>query len=92
MGMVALVVVGNDVSNADQILEARMPGKGMDRTEALSEKARATVTRQRTRLIKTANLNCVQRERVGASGPLQFPASKRIHLNPFRYAGAGATD
>ncbi len=43
MGMVALVVVGDDVSNADQILEARIPGKGMDKIEALVEEARATV-------------------------------------------------
>ena len=43
MGMVALVVIGNDVSNAEQILEARIPGKGMDKIEALIEKSRATV-------------------------------------------------
>lgn len=43
MGMVALVVVGNDLSNADQILEARIPGKGMDKIEALIEEARATL-------------------------------------------------
>jgi carbonic anhydrase len=43
MGMVALVVVGNDLSNADQILDARIPGKGMDKIEALIEEARATL-------------------------------------------------
>ena len=43
MGMVALVVVGNDFSNAEQILDARIPGKGMDKIEALLEEARAAV-------------------------------------------------
>ena len=43
MGMVALVVVGDDLSNADQILEARIPGRGMDKIEALIEEARATI-------------------------------------------------
>jgi pseudoazurin len=43
MGMVALIVAGNDISNADQILEARIPGKGMDKIEALVEEARATL-------------------------------------------------
>lgn len=43
MGMVALIVVGNDFSNAEQILGARIPGKGMDKIEALLEEARATV-------------------------------------------------
>lgn len=42
MGMVALVVVGNDLSNADQIRDARIPGKGMAKIEALIEEARAT--------------------------------------------------
>ncbi|KIN72621.1 pseudoazurin [Sulfitobacter guttiformis] len=42
MGMVALVVVGDDTSNADQILEARIPGKGMEKIEALIEEARAS--------------------------------------------------
>jgi pseudoazurin len=41
MGMVALIVAGDDVSNADQILEARIPGKGMEKLEALVQKARA---------------------------------------------------
>ncbi|WP_249033546.1 plastocyanin/azurin family copper-binding protein [Marivita geojedonensis] len=43
MGMVALVVVGDDVSNAEQILDARIPGKGGDKIEALVEEARAMV-------------------------------------------------
>jgi pseudoazurin len=43
MGMVALVVVGNDFSNAEQILDARIPGQGGDKIEALVEEARATV-------------------------------------------------
>lgn len=43
LGMVALVVVGDDLSNADQILEARIPGRGMDKIEALVEEARATI-------------------------------------------------
>jgi pseudoazurin len=43
MGMVALVVVGNDFSNAGQVLEARIPGKGGDKIAALVEEARATV-------------------------------------------------
>lgn len=42
LGMVALVVVGDDLSNADQILEARIPGKGGDKIEALVEQAAAT--------------------------------------------------
>ncbi len=42
MGMVALIVVGNDLRNADQILEARIPGKGKDKIAALIEEARAT--------------------------------------------------
>ena len=42
MGMVALVVVGNDFSNADEVLAARIPGKGGDKIAALVEEARAT--------------------------------------------------
>tara|TARA_B110000967_G_C18791533_1_gene513599 strand:- start:651 stop:1097 length:447 start_codon:yes stop_codon:yes gene_type:complete len=42
MGMVALIVVGNDVSNADEILDARLRGKGKDKIEALIEEAIAT--------------------------------------------------
>ncbi len=41
LGMVALVVVGDDVSNADQILEARIPGKGGQKIKALVEEARS---------------------------------------------------
>ncbi len=40
MGMVALIVVGDDLSNAEQILAARIPGKGGDKIEALLEDAR----------------------------------------------------
>lgn len=43
MGMVALVVVGDDLSNAEQVLEARIPGKGKAKIEALIEEARATL-------------------------------------------------
>jgi pseudoazurin len=43
LGMVALVVVGDDLSNAEQVLEARIPGRGMDKIEALIEEARATI-------------------------------------------------
>ena len=43
LGMVALVVVGNDLSNAEQVLEARIPGKGKEKIEALIEEARATL-------------------------------------------------
>lgn len=39
LGMVALVVAGDDISNADQILKARIPGKGKDKIEALVEQA-----------------------------------------------------
>ena len=46
MGMVALVVVGDDLSNADQILEARIPGKGGQKIAALVEEARATIASQ----------------------------------------------
>jgi pseudoazurin len=42
MGMVALIVVGDDVSNADDILDARLRGKGKDKIEALIEEAIAT--------------------------------------------------
>jgi len=41
MGMVALVVVGGDFSNADAVLEARIPGKGGDKIEVLVEEARS---------------------------------------------------
>lgn len=43
MGMVALVVVGDDLSNADQILEARIPGKGGEKIAALVQEARSTI-------------------------------------------------
>lgn len=42
IGMVALIVVGNDLSNAEQILDARIPGKGKDKIAALIEEAKAT--------------------------------------------------
>lgn len=42
MGMVALIVVGNDFSNADDVLGARIPGKGGEKIAALVEEARAT--------------------------------------------------
>lgn len=42
MGMVALIVVGNDLSNAQQILDARIPGKGKDKIAALLEEAQST--------------------------------------------------
>jgi pseudoazurin len=41
MGMVALIVVGNDFSNAQQLLDARLRGKSKNRIEALIEEARA---------------------------------------------------
>ena len=44
MGMVALIMVGDDVSNADDILEARILGKGGDKIEALVEEARTLAT------------------------------------------------
>ncbi|MCA0929615.1 plastocyanin/azurin family copper-binding protein [Ruegeria profundi] len=44
MGMVALVVVGDDLSNADDILNARVPGKGGDKLEALVEEAKSLIT------------------------------------------------
>jgi pseudoazurin len=43
MGMVALIVVGNDLSNADQVLGARIPGRGMEKIEALLQEARASL-------------------------------------------------
>ena len=43
MGMVALIVVGNDVSNAQQVLDARIPGKGKDKIAALVAEAQATL-------------------------------------------------
>ena len=42
MGMVALIVVGNDVSNAQDILDARVRGKGKTKIAALVEEAIAT--------------------------------------------------
>lgn len=42
MGMVALIVVGDDLSNAPDILDARIRGAGKDKIEALIEEARAT--------------------------------------------------
>ena len=42
VGMVALIVVGNDLSNAQKILDARLRGKGKDMIEALIEEARVT--------------------------------------------------
>ena len=42
MGMVALIVVGNDLSNAQKILDARVRGKGKDKIMALIEQAKAT--------------------------------------------------
>ena len=42
MGMVALIVVGNDVSNAQGILDARVRGKGKIKISALVEEAIAT--------------------------------------------------
>ena len=42
MGMVALIVVGNDLSNAPQILNARVRGKGKEKVKALIEQAKAT--------------------------------------------------
>ena len=42
MGMVALIVVGNDVSNVQGILDARVRGKGKIKIAALVEEAIAT--------------------------------------------------
>ena len=39
MGMVALIVVGNDLSNAQEVMDARLRGKGKDKIEALIEEA-----------------------------------------------------
>ena len=44
MGMVALIVVGSDVSNAQDILDARVRGKGKDKIKALVEEAIASRT------------------------------------------------
>ncbi|MFB1024311.1 MAG: plastocyanin/azurin family copper-binding protein [Octadecabacter sp.] len=41
MGMVALIVVGDDLSNAQDILDARIRGAGNDKIVALIEEARA---------------------------------------------------
>ncbi|AGI69823.1 putative cupredoxin [Octadecabacter antarcticus 307] len=41
MGMVALIVVGDDFSNAQDILDARIRGAGKDKIEALIEEAQA---------------------------------------------------
>ena len=41
MGMVALIVVGNDFSNAQDILDARIRGGGKDKIETLIEEAKA---------------------------------------------------
>jgi hypothetical protein len=42
IGMVALIVVGDDLSNAQDILDARIRGAGNDKIVALIEEARAT--------------------------------------------------
>ena len=42
MGMVALIVVGNDLSNAQEVMDARLRGKGKDKIEALIEEAMMT--------------------------------------------------
>ena len=42
LGMVALIVVGNDVSNAQDILDAGVRGKGKIKNDALIEEANAT--------------------------------------------------
>jgi len=44
MGMVALIVVGNDVSNAQDILDARVRGQGKDKIKALVEEAIASTS------------------------------------------------
>jgi pseudoazurin len=41
MGMVALIVVGDDLSNAQDILDARIRGAGNDKIVALIEEAQA---------------------------------------------------
>ena len=43
LGMVALVIAGDDLSNAEQVLKARIPGKGGKKIEALIEEARSTM-------------------------------------------------
>lgn len=44
MGMVALIVVGNDLSNADQVLKAKIRGKkAKQKIEALIEEARLSI-------------------------------------------------
>lgn len=43
MGMVALIVVGDDLNNAEQVLDARIPGKGGDKIEALVDEARSSI-------------------------------------------------
>jgi pseudoazurin len=42
MGMVALVVAGDDFSNVADVLNARIPGKGGQKIEALIEEARSS--------------------------------------------------
>ena len=49
MGMVARVVVGDDLSNADQILDARIPGKGADKIATLVEEARSAIATETER-------------------------------------------
>ncbi len=41
LGMAALIVAGEDTSNADAVLEARIPGRSGDKIEELVEEARA---------------------------------------------------
>ncbi|SIS91755.1 pseudoazurin [Roseivivax lentus] len=41
LGMAALIVAGGDTSNADAVLEARIPGRSGDKIEALVEEAQA---------------------------------------------------
>ena len=42
MGIAALIVVGNDLSNAQKVLGARLRGKAKDKIKALIEQAKAT--------------------------------------------------
>lgn len=44
MGMVALIVAGDSLDNADAVLEARVPGRGGQKIEALVEEARGLET------------------------------------------------
>ena len=44
MGMVALVVAGDSLDNADEVLDARVPGRGGKKIEALMEEARGLET------------------------------------------------